>query len=81
MPPYAYGSCGRRLCFCRLLDKKMTLTKKKNETDATETTTSGLLSPTNVIDDNVTAVFGDGAVNLKSKKGLVEALLCKECGD
>lgn len=33
-----------------------------------------------VIDTNVTAVFGDGAVNLKSEADVVEALLCKECG-
>jgi len=64
-----------------LLEKKVTIAKEKDKTDANGTTTPGQTRKMNVIDEDVTAVFGDGAVNLKSKKDLVEALLCKECGD
>jgi hypothetical protein len=34
-----------------------------------------------VVDTSVTAVFGEGAVNLKNENDVVEALLCKECGE
>lgn len=65
-----------------LVATEKTISKEPDVVDPkTGQKTPGQTRKMGVIDANVTAVFGEGAVNLKSKNDVVEAMLCKECGE